>query len=145
MLRKILSAGGYGGGIARPGTAAKGLRPGCPGLRAKAVLQGHKVRIVRKPGGVFPLEALYLLPIPQPAPVKGLFQHGEALRIEPPVIYIPGIYPGAAGVRLVPCQQAVLYQEVKVNEIRVPGEGGKALVGGIAEARLAQGSICQHR
>ena len=85
------------------------------------------------------MEALYLLPIPQPAPVKCFFQHSEALRIEPPVIYIPRIYPGAAGVRLVPCQQAVLYQEVQINEIGIPGKGGKALVGGVAEARLAQG------
>ena len=101
-------------------------------------LAGHVQGIVRQPAAVLRLKGGHLRLIPLPASVLGLLQHGEAALINPSVVHVPGIGSPVLALHLIPGQQPVLDQQLQVDEIGIPGVGGKALIGGVAIAGGAQ-------
>ena len=69
---------------------------------------------------------------------EGLFKDGAAAVVEETEVHLPGIAaPVGADVPI--GEKALLLQKVQVHQVRVPGEGGGALIGGISVARGGQG------
>ena len=110
-----------------------------PGAHAKMALAGHVQGVVRQPAAVLRLKGGHLCLVPDPAPVLGLLQHGEAALVDLSVVHVPGFGAPVLALHLIPGQQPVLYQHIQVDEIGIPSVGGKALIGGVAIAGGAQG------
>ena len=101
-------------------------------------LAGHVQGVIRQPAAVLRLEGGHRLPVPDPAPVLGLLQHGEAAFVDLSVVHVPGFGAPVLALHLIPGQQPVLDQQLQVDEIRIARIGGKALIGGVAVAGGAQ-------
>ena len=110
-----------------------------PGAHAEMALAGHVQGVIRQPAAVLRLKGGHLCLVPFPAPVLGLLQHGEAAFVDLSVVHIPGFGAPVLLLHLALFQQPVLYQHIQVDEIGIPGVGGKALIGGVAIAGGAQG------
>ena len=111
------------------------LRPVDPAFALKMILQGAEQRPVLQIPGVSRHVLGHLGPI---EPGEGLFQHLATAHVQEAEIHLPGILaPVLADVLI--GEEPLLLQKIQIHQIGVPGEGGRALVGGIPEARGRQG------
>ena len=115
-----------------------GVRPVQPALHAEAGLEGHVEGVVVQPL-VLAAKGLHRRPVPGIAGLEGLAQQSEAGGVDPAVVHIAALAAPVLRLQLRGGEEAVLRQEIQVNEVGVAGKGGEALVGAVAIAGGAQG------
>ena len=115
------------------------IGPVGPGDHAKVALDGHEERVVVEPGGVGLRELHDLRVVAVPAAFARAGEQVEAVRVEGAVVHVRGVAPPVGPLDLVRCEQAALHQVVEVDQVGVAGKGRRALIGGVAVARGAQG------
>ena len=131
QVSKLRCVPGHGLGLPVPDI----LRPIRPALALEPILQGTEQRPVLQIPGMVRHIVGHLAAIEAG---ECLFKDSAAAVVEQPEVHLSGI-AAPVGADVLVSQKALLLQEVQVHQIRVPGEGGGALVGGIPIARRGQG------
>ncbi len=112
-----------------------------PRLHAEVPLAGHVEGIILQPAAVLLPESGHGLGVTLPATLFGGSQHLEAALIDLAVVHIARLSAPLTLGDLALFQQTVGHQHVQIDEVGISGEGGKALVGGVA---VAGGAKRQH-
>ena len=128
--------GGVHGGRLPP---AEGIGPLLPGAAAVFLLQRHEEGVVRQPGPVAGEEVPVVRRGRLQQPLDRPAQHAVPLAVEEAEVHLPGVVPPGQGGVLLPLQQAVRRQIVQIDEVGIAREGGKALIGRVAEAGRPDG------
>ena len=115
-----------------------GVGPLQPALHAEVALHRHVQRVVGQPR-ILPGKGLHRRPVPVPAPPEGPAQHGKPVFVDPAEVHMTGVAAPVDALQLGAFQQAVGDQQIQVDEVGVPGEGGKALVGAVPIAGGTEG------
>ena len=115
------------------------LGPFLPGGPVEAELHSHKERVVLQPVRILPDEADEIGILGDIAALVGQVQQGEALLIDLAVVHLGRVVPEIAGRAFLLRQQALLDQDLQVDEIRIPRKGGEGLIGRIPVAGGRQG------
>ena len=101
------------------------LRPLRPAHHAEMDLHGHEQGVILQPTPVLLAESRHLVAQLLPAPGKCPAQHGKAagidLTIVHPLLILAPVHVPEFGA----LQQAVPHQQIQIDEIRIPGKGGK--------------------
>lgn len=114
---------------------AEFLRPEGKRFHPVCFLQRHKKRIVLQPVCIFRAEPLVILPLGKTR--GGAFQQRETVPEQRAVIHFSRVVPARGIPDLLPRQEPLPLQNIQVDEIRVGGKGGKALVRAVAVSRGA--------
>ena len=111
------------------------LWPVHPALALEPILQGAEQ------GPILEIPAVLRHVVGHPGPIEpgeGLLEHLAAAIIQKAEIHLPGIVaPIRADIRI--GQKPLLLQQVQIHQVGVPGESGRALIGGIPIAGGRQG------
>ena len=129
-LEVIAAAGQAPAGVRQSGglPATQRVGPaGQPGL-ALLLLDGHEEGVVLQPGALLLAERLVRRGRGGEQPAGRLLEDGGPLGVQQ---VVPDGAGGLGGGQLLPGQQALLRQQVKVDEIGVARKGGKTLVGAV--------------
>ena len=100
------------------------VRPAAPACHIKMLFDSHIEGVAVQPR-VFLAEGFHLLAVPLPARHERLAQNLETGDIDLAIVHIPGAASPAICVQLLQVQQAVLCQQLQVDEVRVARKGGK--------------------
>ena len=114
------------------------LRPFGPGAHAVMLLAGHEQCVVRKPFFILPDEGIDRFTVTRKAPFRRQPQHVETVLVDLPVVDVAGLASPFAVLHLFGLQQTVFDQHVRIDQVRIAGKGGKALIRRIAVAGRAE-------
>ena len=115
------------------------LGPFLPGGPVKAELHCHEEGVVLQPVRILLDEADEIGILGDVAALVGQVQQGEALLVNLAIVHLGRVVPEIAGRAFLLRQQALLDQDLQVDEIRVPRKGGEGLIGRIPVAGGRQG------
>ena len=104
------------------------LGPRRPGNIVVLLLDCHEQGIIRQPPFVFPHKMLIVMILCNPASLISFVEQCVAVLIQFLIIYRVCLFPKINGVALLLMKDALLYQRLKTDEIRISCKGRKRLV-----------------